>query len=195
MYDSCKEKLESQWGRQNSVSVHALCGAIAECGSGLFWTPMEVIKNKQQFENLEFKTVVKKVFKKDGLQGFGRGYFLSLGVFIPYSMTYFVLYERLKDLASKNVNGEGKLSFGQYLLCSSLSGAAAAGVSNVVDVVKTRVQITGKRPWLLIKDMIQKEGLKSLTKGLGARILWVTPSVSISMTMYEVLKQRHGFTF
>lgn len=134
------------------------------------------------------------MLRQDGVKGFGRGYFLGLGVFVPYSMTYFVCYERLKDLASKNVNDGGDLSFGLYLSCSSLSGAAAASVSNVLDVVKTRVQITGRRPWLLIKDMLYKDGLRSLTKGLGARILWITPSVSISMTTYEVLKQ-NGFTF
>jgi hypothetical protein len=159
-----------------------------------FFKSREVIKNKQQFENLDLRTVVRNVFKENGIRGFGRGYFLSLGVFIPYSMTYFVIYEKLKDLASENRQGGGDLSFGLYLSCSSLSSAVAASVSNAVDVVKTRVQITGKRPWILIKDMLYKDGLKSLTKGLGARILWVTPSVSISMTIYEVLKV-NGFTF
>lgn len=109
-------------------------------------------------------------------------------------MTYFVCYERLKELASKNIPNFGDLTFGFYLTFSSVSSAFAASISNAVDVVKTRVQISGKSSLFVLQDLIYKEGLKSFTKGLGARILWITPSVSISMTTYELFKI-YGVTF
>lgn len=108
-------------------------------------------------------------------------------------MSYFVCYEKLKEIAYNNIQGGDDLSLGLFLLCSSLSSALAASVSNAVDVVKTRVQLSGKKSILVIKEMLYKDGLMSFTKGVGARILWVTPSVSISMTAYELLKI-HGIT-
>jgi solute carrier family 25 S-adenosylmethionine transporter 26 len=61
-------------------------------------TPMEVIKNKLQVgagaEGLTTKAtsslstmgLVRDIFKKDGIPGFFRGYWISLGVFVPYTV-------------------------------------------------------------------------------------------------------------
>ena len=100
----------------------------------------------------------------------------------------------MKIFASQRIKGDGDLSLGLYLACSCLSGVVAASVSNVLDVLKTRVQITGERPLFLIKEMVYREGLRSFTNGIYARVLWIAPSVTISMTTYELFKQ-NGFTF
>ncbi len=83
-------------------------------------------------------------------------------------------------------------SFSSILFCSATAGTLAGAVSNVIDVVKTRVQVSqhSLHPVKLIKEMWTKEGgPRAFTKGLGARILFITPSVTISMTTYEMFKK------
>ena len=213
LYDQTKARLSgSLLGNSDSAAVHATSALIAECVSGLFWTPMEVIKNRQQSgSNSRVFGLMKEIYRTNGPVGFFRGYYLGLGVFVPYTvchqpryafsfvqMVYFITYEKLKNAASRWMSLQKSeaemetepLPFGAYLLCSSTSGALAAGVSNIFDGVKTRIQIGGDRPWTLIKDMWKTEGgMKAFTKGMGARILWITPSVTISMTFYETLKK------
>ena len=114
-------------------------------------------------------------------------------------MIYFVTYEKLKYMIAHPSSGStvppAPLSFSDYLLCSSISGGIAAAVSNIVDVVKTRVQVQGDSSALLIiRSMWTLEsGPMAFTKGMGARMLWVTPSVAISMTLYETFKSHRLF--
>jgi solute carrier family 25 iron transporter 28/37 len=46
-------------------------------------------------------------------------------------------------------------------------------------------------PLEIMKTMYRNEGgLRAFTKGMGARVLWMVPSSSVSMTIYEVLKNK-----
>ncbi|KAJ3091070.1 hypothetical protein HK102_001796 [Quaeritorhiza haematococci] len=277
-------------GGVDSVVVHGLAGACAEGISGAFWTPMEVLKNKLQVavtNNTTTFQLAKSIYRNEGLRGFFRGYWLSLGVFIPYTVVYFVTYEQLKLRAAEWVGSSTEsfesqslrpssssipiqatnnqqqtqyetsmespspnsgviprmsplssilppynaprpsesiqndssfpvddefiveeaqkaqsqqLPFYAYLLCSATSGALAGAISNVMDVVKTRVQVAGgvengstgsnnSNALKTILHMWRREGgWRAFTKGMGARILWVTPSVTLSMSVYETLK-------
>ncbi|KAF9296154.1 hypothetical protein BGZ74_010455 [Mortierella antarctica] len=184
-YDVAKEALSKQFPahmRDDSVANHMLSAGVAEVCSGLFWTPMEVLKQKQQIETTG-----------------------------PYSMLYFVSYEQLKQMAwaRQNQRGPGAtmgtnqdhetLSFMTIVGCAAVACGFAAGVSNIVDVVKTRWQtsVLTKNTELsstrkIAEAMFQQGGLASFTRGMGARILWMVPSVTISMSTFEWLKS-HGF--
>ncbi|KAI1318555.1 hypothetical protein EDD11_006245 [Mortierella claussenii] len=280
----------------DSVVNHMASAVVAEVSSGLFWTPMEVLKSKQQVENMSLsKTTVsalpskassipttslsktssplacsasttasstprlgsiaisasssssfstttttamskstptlastptpppncqptpistfelaKRIYRQEGLLGFYRGYFITLGVFVPYSMIYFATYEQLKEMAwhdqhlfgsavQPSKQREEALPFLTIVACAAVAAGIAGGISNIVDVVKTRWQIsvlatteenssTGK----IIQHMFRQGGLSSFTRGMGARILWMIPSVTISMSTFEWLKA-HGF--
>jgi hypothetical protein len=160
---------------------------------------MEVIKNKQQRFSGEARSTwhwIQLIYRQEGLRGFFRGYFLGLGVFLPYTVIYFTTYEKLKSGARKLITSENsndpsskRLPPWVYLTCSGLSSALGAGLSNAVDVVKTRVQVQGGTMLSTVKSMwIKENGFRAFTKGMGARILWLSPSVMISMTLYESLK-------
>ncbi|KAH6560405.1 hypothetical protein BASA50_006622 [Batrachochytrium salamandrivorans] len=223
-YDELKRRLghTTYFGGVDSLWTHALAGAGAEGISGLFWTPMEVLKTKlqmkvdakgidcpnrvpmvqrQPFYQLNSNTIrlAKDVYITFGIRGFYRGYLLSQAVFIPYTMIYFVTYEKLKQtwcnifnatLSDYHTPSALAPSFTGYLVCSSLAGAVAGGATNAVDVVKTRVQLSSSNStWRVIRTMWIKEGgLLAFTKGISARIIWVTPSMAISVTVYEILK-------
>ncbi|KAJ3016106.1 hypothetical protein HKX48_004197 [Thoreauomyces humboldtii] len=210
-YDASKAGLArwGRWGGEDSMGVHAAASCTAEVLSGALWTPMEVLKNKLQVQKGEEKglstlQLCRDIAKKEGARGFYKGYFLALGVFIPYTMAYFMSYEQLKLRATRYFHASPSLSstttpqtlpFSAYVLCSGLSGALAGAISNPLDIVKTRVQADslsgGTRPsaFSIISRMWKEEGgARAFTRGMGARILWVTPTVTLSMSVYEVLK-------
>ena len=108
-------------------------------------------------------------------------------------MIYFVVYEKCK-IWGKN---RGTLTSDNYLIYSAIACSIAGSISNVLDIVKTRWQISFskegnvKAPSEIMKNMYRNEGgLRAFTKGMGARVLWMVPSSSISMTIYEVLKNK-----
>lgn len=103
-YDVAKNAFSKQFPGQlqDSVANHMLSAGVAEVCSGLFWTPMEVLKQKQQIEtgsrmtsstlaapaqqqqSVRTKTLdlAKMIYRQEGLAGFYRGYFITLGVFV-----------------------------------------------------------------------------------------------------------------
>ncbi|KAI8827267.1 mitochondrial carrier domain-containing protein [Fimicolochytrium jonesii] len=209
-YDQSKVLL-ARWGGlgdESSIGVHAVASCNAEILSGALWTPMEVLKNKMQVQTVDGMSkrgvstwsLCRSIYARDGIRGFFKGYFLALGVFVPYTMTYFIAYEQLKrqaDLfinkrtASVTTSTPKQLPFGAYMLCAGTSGALAGAVSNALDIVKTRRQAGGgtESAVTIIKDMWRNEGKwRAFGRGLAARVLWVTPTVTLSMSVYEILK-------
>ncbi|KAJ3182143.1 hypothetical protein HDU85_003185 [Gaertneriomyces sp. JEL0708] len=200
-YDYAKARLArwSGFGDEHDIRVHAVASCSAEILSGMLWTPMEVLKNTLQVQQKKaipgsYDTwhLAKEIYRTQGVRGFFRGYFLGLGVFVPHTMTYFIAYERLKLRAAKAWGTETTtLPFDAYMLCSATAGALAAAVSNAVDIVKTRVQAGRSNSAVaVVQDMWKNEGRwRAFGKGLVARVLWVLPTVTLSMSVYEVLKR------
>lgn len=89
-YDTSKALLSASGtlGTKHSALVHAASACMAEAVSGIFWTPMEVIKNKQQQPGKSLRTLVlvKDVYSSKGFRGLFRGYFLGLMVFMPQTV-------------------------------------------------------------------------------------------------------------
>ncbi|KAF9159834.1 hypothetical protein DFQ26_006134 [Actinomortierella ambigua] len=232
--------------QDGTVCNHMAAATVAEVSSGLFWTPMEVLKQKQQVQDMarhrldrcptatagaasagaaagaaaapsaatapssSFKPIgtlqlAKRIYQHEGLLGFYRGYFITLGVFVPYSIMYFTTYEELKALALQQQrtkypksleDPQHPLPFMSVAACAAVSCAIAASVSNVIDVVKTRWQVSVLSQEQLsvtqiIRRMLKQEGgLRSFTRGMGARVLWMVPGTTISMSIFELLKRR-----
>ncbi|KAG9286254.1 hypothetical protein G9A89_014240 [Geosiphon pyriformis] len=232
---------------QDRLVNHMLSGTVAEIISGLFWTPMEVLKSKMQcnyvpdtFQEPKERVfrhptnnftgpplvvghiprptgntlhLAKEIWRTEGLPGFFRGYWMSLGVFIPHTVIYFVIYEKCKSWATKRgIQGTrpkddpktppdvyapiAPFPFINYLIYSAVASSIAASVSNVLDVVKTRYQVSfkeekGKSPQEIIRYMYHNEGgFKAFTRGMLARVVWAVPAASISMAIYETLKDQ-----
>lgn len=211
VYLTAYDELKTWFGREgsmlssDSLLVHALSGGIAEAVSGIFWTPMEVLKTKMQTgvsasgrrvgDDVKMNSLrlARDIVREQGVTGLYRGYLLSQSVFIPYTVVYFSTYEKLKKMSLRIFHNNDKtrqLSFGNYVACASASGAIAGAISNILDVVKTRVQVTSAKSTVeVIRNLwINEGGPIAFTKGMFARIMWVTPSMAISISVYELLK-------
>ncbi|KAL1921501.1 uncharacterized protein VTP21DRAFT_11217 [Calcarisporiella thermophila] len=249
-YDQAKSFLPQVGGEgleRETVVNHLLAGACAECVSGLVWTPMEVMKNRlqaggdaragEELTRESTRRLAGEIWQKEGVRGFFRGYWLSLAVFVPYTMLYFALYEELKRVARLHYASPAPapaptalpdeaqaLPFHMYLACSAVSCAFASSVSNVLDVVKTRWQVMtsshtssysplplelhstpdsgsppatpsghgrpeeGRTVREVVVRMWRQEGWRGFTRGMLVRALWMVPSVTVSMTCFEMLK-------
>ena len=107
------------------------------------------------------------------------------------------------------------LPFQAYIISSAISTSTAGCLTNILDVIKTRYQtahqlqcsphnaspsaprlnstvnITSFSPFRLFLYMYRHEGgAKVFVRGMGMRIMWMVPAAAISMTTYEILKER-----
>ncbi|SAL94773.1 hypothetical protein [Absidia glauca] len=201
-YDAMKSILSTQldWST-TSIWTHLVSGCMAEVLAGIFFTPMEVVKGRMQNQHLSaddndslllpkpFDTtttgLIRSIYTKDGCQGFYKGYWITLFVFVPQTVIYFVLYERLKLLMVPGLPA--------YLICSIVASTISVAVCNPLDVIKTRQQVGNNEAgvWTIACDMYRTEGLDSFTKGTLTRIVWGAPMTTISMCVFEVLKDWH----
>ncbi|KAJ1965420.1 hypothetical protein H4R35_007061 [Dimargaris xerosporica] len=200
------------WLQTNHIGNFTVAAIGAEMVSGLIWTPMEVLKTQLQAQSSAASPALltssatwqlaRCIGRTEGFAGFLRGYWLSLAVFVPHTVVYFITYEKLKaawarhdSLAAHfNATAASGLPFYAYLCSATLACILSAGISNVFDVVKTRWQAhqqqeTKQRISTLVRYMWCSEGgPRAFTRGVAARVISMTPSVAISMTTYEVVK-------
>jgi len=127
---------------------------------------------ERQFNGLV--DVYRKTLATDGIQGLYRGFNISCVGIIVYRGLYFGLYDSLKPVV---LTGNMRDSFlGAFLLGWSITiGAGLA--SYPLDTVRRRMMMTSGEAvkyassMACMREIIQKEGYKSLFKGAGANIL------------------------
>ncbi|RKP34907.1 mitochondrial carrier domain-containing protein, partial [Dimargaris cristalligena] len=223
-YEAVKEGLH----HHHSMGNYAVSAMCAEMLSGLIWTPMEVMKNRLQVirrtgplgpeiplrGGSHTLALASQIYRTQGIAGFFRGYWLSIAVFVPHTVIYFVTYEKLKSWWAHRwspsqsswdnpsaAGGKGDsvlasapalappLPFYGYLTCASMACVLSASISNIFDVVKTKWQVNQILGDRLMRYMWRHEGgYRAFSRGMLARVIWMTPSVTISMTTYEWLK-------
>jgi len=116
---------------------------------------------------------------------------------MPFGTLYFATYE-VFNLALKHYD---KDKFIPKSIKHLISGGAAGFVSTTLtipfDVIKTRLQTQATLPpneriytstWQTFKIILKDEGFMGLTRGLGARLVYLTPAGSITFTTYEYYK-------
>ncbi|RKP01797.1 hypothetical protein CXG81DRAFT_2220, partial [Caulochytrium protostelioides] len=223
-----------------ALATYGFAGACAEIGSGLLWTPMEVVKNRQQAASplshasqaapvpVPAAVIIRDIYRREGMRGYWRGYWMGLAVFVPHTMIYFVAYEELKrrmglaaqanptsaapaapaaPAASEPIDASHSATAAKaaptvaasdlpWTVYASASGGAAciaSGLSNVMDIIKTRVQCAAAPTTGLIemRRLWRDAGVAGFLRGAVPRILWAVPTTVISMTLYEGLKDAY----
>lgn len=207
VYLSCYELVKNyldtsfsvSWLQRNALLNHAISGCFAEISAGLFFTPMEVIKSQLQIlTNAQRDTttilLAKNIAQEEGPLGFYRGYWMTIAVFLPHTVTYFVVYEQLKVLWTVE-----EQTFLVYLFCSAVASTSGVVVSTPLDIIKTRWQVSAQEhayqggPMKIAQLMWQNEGgFKAFTKGMWIRIAWGIPVTTINMAVFETLLKLHN---
>lgn len=155
-YDAVKSCLIASerlgWG---TPLVHLTSGFAAEAVSCVLWVPIDVIKERLQFQPASLVgryrgsvDGLRTIMRLEGLNGLYKGYFSTLAAFGPYSGAYFVAYEYfLKRFNNRGGGGrDAKTSeptAAATMLAALLGNAVACTVTNPLEVVKTRRQVQG----------------------------------------------------
>jgi len=189
-----------------------VCGAV-------IWTPMDVVKQRLQVQRSNLKTegmgtepqgvrykgsfhALSTILREEGPLGLYRGFFTALATYGPLVGIYFATYEKLKLTIAKSRNYASvqELPFYYHLVSGASAGAFAAAVTCPMDVVKTRIQVFSRdnpeeysNAYRAVKTIVQKEGIRAFSKGLGARILWIAPGNAITISAYEQCKKLYTY--
>lgn len=185
------------WLDLTPVLTHGVAGCCAELAAGLFFTPMEVIKSQLQIDYIQRSTtlsIAKSIYEQDGIAGFYRGFFVTLGVFLPHTVTYFIVYEQLKVMWPVE-----EQTFFVFFICSAIASALGIMISTPLDIIKTRWQVSSREvayqggPVQIAKEMWLHEGKwRAFTKGMLVRIAWGIPVTTINMAVFEQLIKLHN---
>jgi len=131
----------------------------------------------------------------------------------PFNGIYFSIYELSKKKVSEHTNFSG---LQLNLPCTAVAGTVASILTSPIDLIKTRLQVQLSNPHvfdykvskfvssfnLIVSHIacqnpldaaikiVKREGVVALFDGLVARIIWLTPRLSLAVTIYEQLKER-----
>eukprot|EP00698_Gefionella_okellyi_P024937 TRINITY_DN8964_c0_g1_i1.p1 TRINITY_DN8964_c0_g1~~TRINITY_DN8964_c0_g1_i1.p1 ORF type:complete len:292 (+),score=41.14 TRINITY_DN8964_c0_g1_i1:17-892(+) len=203
-YEVAKQRA-SKFGEESGIGaespvVHLACGLAAEAVSGLFWVPMEVIKQRMQvnlpnYQKSTFAALneMASAARRNGIASLFRGYWMTLAVFGPYSMVYFSVYEQFRKVGARLIETDitGAPSTSVIFTSAALASGVSAAVTTPLDVVKTRLQTHPEynSGLVALREIIRTDGASALLRGLTARVGWMMPGTAITMSAFELLKQ------
>jgi hypothetical protein len=157
------------------------------------------------------------IVASEGVLGLYRAYWIHQMTWAPFNGIYFATYEATKKYFNQSTDSSSQsvavnlvsiLSFDVLFRVSlviapsssqtsSLIGASVASVAtSPLDLVKTRLQVQGSNPVLFdydgpldaLRKILRREGPRALFDGVLARVIWLTPRLSIAVPSYELLK-------
>lgn len=134
-------------------------------------------------------TIVKELYKKDGLKGFYRGYYASLCTYVPSSALWWMFYPVYSDLLVSVfpvwmphmlIHGMG----------GQISGITVAVITNPLDVIRARIQVHRMNSFSsALNKAWYEEGITFFSKGLSARMIQTFFSSFFVVLGYETLKR------
>lgn len=185
----------------------AATGMWAQALAGVVYTPMDVIKERLQTQDVlgarqrvatyrNWMDAARVIAREEGARGLFRGYWAQNFVWWPWSATYFVLYERSRGafaaVSGDSDDGEAAVSPTASSACATFAASAATTLTHPLDLAKTRLQTMRFESSSLVhvlSDVIRREGFKGIFAGVGARVAAVAPGSAISFFVYESLKK------
>lgn len=172
---------------------------LAAAGAGLFQVvatnPMEVMKIRLQMQALKpaaERQTTQQLLAHLGVRGLYMGTPATLMRDVPFSMILFPTYANVRRLLSDE---NGHCGMGTNLFAGALSAMGAAGLVTPLDVVKTRLQVSGAKAKYggsiakAYKMTWAEGGMKVMFAGCVPRMLVVGPLFGITFLAFEAQKE------
>jgi len=196
VYEAVKEVTGGNRGGNQFLST-SLAGAAATIASDALMNPFDVIKQRMQLHNSEFRSVVtcaQTVFKNEGLAAFYISYPTTLTMTVPFTAAQFSVYEYIKRV----LNPRNEYSPVSHIVAGGVAGGVAAAITTPLDVAKTMLQTRGTSSDKEIRTargmmdalriIYRREGLKGFGRGMSPRVLTFMPSNALCWLSYEFFK-------
>ena len=133
--------------------------------------------------------VYRKTIASDGIAGPYRGFVPSVVGIVVYRGLYFGMYDSIKPLLPKHLEGNFLANFALGWAVTTGAGIAAYPL----DTIRRRMMMTSgeavkyKSSFDAFKQIVAKEGVKSLFKGAGANILRGVAGAGV-LSIYDQLQ-------
>jgi len=210
-YDYLKSSLPLQ---SSPFLCHLSAGMLAEAVACVVYVPVDVVKERCQVSTLQAKPkystsygALKYIMENEGTRGVYRGYAATLLSFGPFSGLYFGFYEELKSKISPYYP-KGELPFTPTVATSVGAGLCAAWITTPLDLAKLRMQVVRGGGNFVdasavesyatflssLKTIVREGGVQGLWRGATARCLFFAPATGVTMTCFDMFKQRLNST-
>jgi len=176
---------------------HLIAGGIAGAVSRTCVSPFERLKILYQVQGANksapYGGVIKSFIKiriEEGYIGFFKGNGANVIRIIPYSAVQFTVFDWLKKLIMEH--NEAELNSSQRLFSGALAGIASVTFTYPLDLIRTRLSVQtnyqDKGIVNALMNIVMKEGVVALYKGIFPTIMGVAPYVGLNFMIYETLK-------
>ncbi|WKY15022.1 hypothetical protein Q1695_000495 [Nippostrongylus brasiliensis] len=207
-YDQCKRLIQSfKDGGELTLMERLFAGSAAGAISQTLIYPMEVLKTRlalRKTGQLDNGLVhfAQKMYKKEGLSCFYKGYVPNLLGIIPYAGIDLAIYETLKKLYVRHHNDGAEPGVLALLACGTCSSTCGQLASYPLALVRTRLQakaisVDSMQPDTMtgqFRYIVRNEGFFGLYRGIAPNFMKVIPAVSISYVVYEHVRKQLGAT-
>lgn len=170
------------------VWLSGISGALVGVGE-VALLPLDVLKIKSQTnpEALAGRGLV-RILREEKLSGLYRGAGWTAARNAPGSFALFGASALVKSrvYGLENFNDA---TFAQTFVASCVGGVASITVASPLDVIKTRIQQadfgSGENGAQILRELLRKEGVGALFKGLLPKVLVVGPKLVFSFTIAQ----------
>jgi len=184
-----------------SLGREMVAGATAGFSQSILSTPMDLMKiNMQDAGRLaalknskvrpnSSRKVLRNLLKRDGFLGLFRGFAVTSGRNIFFSVVYFPVFFTITELGpDKNETHNSRWAF----VAGCLAGGIAATAATPFDVIKTRTQrlklaqsdVLYAGPIDAFVKILKSEGPLALMRGAGIRAFTISPLFGIIQFIY-----------
>ncbi|KAJ3095727.1 hypothetical protein HK100_005743 [Physocladia obscura] len=197
-YEFLKKRLNTSLNTSGNRDglVHMLAasgGEVVGQAACTIRVPTEVVKQRMQTGQYNsVSNAVNSIAKTGGVFGLYKGFTMTIFREIPFCSVQFPLFEYLKK-TWKIKTGKAPEPW-ESGLCGSIAGGVAAAVTTPLDVVKTRIMLSGKEAANSynsipgsFKKIVQEEGFNALFKGIGPRVTWISIGGAVFLGSYEAV--------
>jgi len=178
--------------------VPLVAGAVADGSSKLFATPVDVVAQRLQLYDPRYRTGMegfRRIVLEEGIRGLYTGLVPAIARDAPLSALWWATYEGCKRVLSHydKPNENSILPGWRAQLGAGFAAQAVNQIAgNPMDVVITRIQTQRTAPGVegffgVLREMVRTEGMLSLSRGLGPKILVNSPVAAFSSLSYELV--------
>uniref|UniRef100_A0A1I7UND0 Mitochondrial carrier protein n=1 Tax=Caenorhabditis tropicalis TaxID=1561998 RepID=A0A1I7UND0_9PELO len=134
-------------------------------------------------------SVIKSIYKADGVMGFYRGFWASAAVYIPQMLTFWSSYYYMLGLFSKfNPVTDRSLLIDQAV-AATIGGSISTIATNPMELFRVRLQVHRSSYSKTLETMLRDEKTAIFTKGLTPRIIANSIYGGMVVVGYEIVKR------
>jgi len=197
-------------GGYSEMTVNALSATVAGLVTCVSTNPLWVVKTRLQaqgrFESShriytkEYKSTLGallRIAREEGYRGLYSG--LSPSIFGVANVAIMLpLYEELKGLAARRLGkGKNELQAGELAASSALAKAVASSITYPHEVVRSRMQISGRCTAILSTcgEVYREGGLRAFYRGCATNLTRTMPTAAVTFTSFEIISRNLDFWF